>query len=180
MKYSIYVLIFVMVVAVGCMNENPVTTDTGNSPPELIPEAPKTVPFNLSLATTFTPPAPIGGGVFEFTIFYTGNATHMGEVSGVGDSQVCFAPLCEGFGPFGTQTAEVVFTDGEGNTISMFSSGWTGDPPTPPNDASFTGTWIITGGTGRFSGVSGAGTYAGEANTTEFVGQVDYQGVISR
>ena len=48
--------------------------------------------------------------------------------------------------------------------------------PTSPTAFSIEGVWQVTGGTGRFEGASGSGTYVGQA---EFVGPADAVGTFA-
>ena len=46
--------------------------------------------------------------------------------------------------------------------------------------ATFWGDWVVTGGTGRFAGATGGGTYEGTADVTQGTGQITLIGEISR
>jgi len=46
-------------------------------------------------------------------------------------------------------------------------------------NVSFEGEYTFSGGTGRFSGASGSGTYAGTANLPAAMGQVTFSGTVS-
>ena len=169
MRYMVLFLAVLMVMGVGCLNENPVATDTAaNSLPEL---APDTRMFHARLTTTFTEPV-LNFPIVEFTIFYQGKAKRVGKVTGVGPTQVNVLT--------GAQSGPVTFTDRNGDTIEMDAAG--GSSPGPgPDDVVFSGNWVITGGTGQYAGATGSGTYAGTATTGSVnAGQVNFDGVISR
>ena len=118
--------------------------------------AESTVPFQ---ATIDTAPAPVGfcgQTCLELTIPGNGTASHMGSVAMVGLTQINVATL----GQTGTST----LTAADGSSLDMSFTGSFTPGPAGPSDSSFGGTWTATGGTGRFDGVSGGGTYNGTAS----------------
>ena len=187
MKYSIYFLVLLMVAAVGCLNENPVATDTGNSSPELIPEAPKMVPFHAHEENTITvvPPFVCVPPDFPGSCSPLNTVLHA-EFPGVieGDhigSGTIFSTSEIDFGqgvPF-IQTGRGVITAANGDELNWDFAGVAF--PTGPDDVIFNGNFTFEGGTGRFANATGGGTYTGSANTAgPGAGQFDLDGVISR
>lgn len=86
-----------------------------------------------------------------------GYVTHLGETTWyTGDMWACFD---------GTQGGTMEFTAADGNKLfGAFEGTWTGMPPAP---VTFQGTFWITGGTGRFEGVTASGTYNGRSGGGE-------------
>jgi hypothetical protein len=184
MKCLIYSLvIFAMVAVVGCMNENPVVTGTENSRPEMIPPEPKTVPFfaheeNTILCGAATPdcqPGPDGIAHVIFPGVIEGD--HIGSGTIYTLSQVDFSCLPDSL----CQTGQGVITAANGDELLWEFEG-RGDFVGPgPGDVAFSGNfWFVPGGTGRFAGATGGGTYNGTADTIAGFGQFDLDGVISR
>jgi hypothetical protein len=170
MKYSISLLIFVMVAAAGCMNENPVATDTGDTSPELIPKAPKMVEFFAHQENTIIV---TGGTACTLEASFPGviEGDHIGSGTISSTSVVNFCT--------GVQTTEATITAANGDLLIIGVMVGSFDT-TDPTNAIFWGDFTITGGTGRFDGASGSGMYAGTADTIAGVGQYDFDGVISR
>jgi len=118
--------------------------------------AASTVPFQ---ATIDTAPAPVGfcgPTCLELTIPGTGTASHMGRAGMVGLTQIDVATL--------GQTGTATLTAADGSSLDMSFTGTFAPGPAGPSDSTFGGTWTATGGTGRFDGVSGGGTYNGSAS----------------
>ena len=118
--------------------------------------AESTVPFQATIDTTPAPVGFCGATCLELTIPGTGTASHMGSVGMVGLTQIDVATL----GQTGTST----LTAADGSMLDMSFTGAFTPGPAGPSDATFGGTWTATGGTGRFNGVSGGGTYQGSAS----------------
>ncbi len=80
-----------------------------------------------------------------------GYGMHLGETTWhTGDMWGCFD---------GTQGGTMQFTAANGDLLfGAFEGTWTDVPPAP---VTFQGTFWITGGTGRFEGVTGSGSYHG-------------------
>ncbi len=60
----------------------------------------------------------------------------------------------------GTVTAYLVYTFKDGSTMSYKATGTIA--PVDGGGSAYEGTWEMTGGTGRFTGMKGKGTYKGE------------------
>lgn len=83
-----------------------------------------------------------------------GYATHLGETTWYTDDMWgCFD---------GTQGGTMEFTAANGDQLfGAFVGTWTDVPPAP---VTFQGIFWITGGTGRFEGVTGTGNYSGTSS----------------
>lgn len=131
-------------------------------------------PFKAHWLTTFGPPGPgITGcdgdaATGIFVIEGGGVATHLGRNTLVADSEV----------GFGTQCGHTVLTAADGDELEFDFEGGV-SPPDPDLNIAFSGTWTITGGTGRFSDAKGGGTYEGTANLLTAEGQFSQVGTIS-
>jgi hypothetical protein len=97
-----------------------------------------------------------------------GYATHLGETTWyTGDMWACFD---------GTQGGTMEFTAANGDQLfGAFEGTWTGIPPNP---VTFLGTFWLTGGTGRFEGVTGNGTYSGTSEGGE--GMLYFDGMLTK
>jgi hypothetical protein len=99
------------------------------------------------------PPACIG-----LDISGTGEATHMGRVSIAGPSRIIpTSPTA------GIQTAESTFTAANGDTFTIETTGTFTALQGPLGPVTFSGSWTVVDGTGRFDGATGGGTYSGSA-----------------
>jgi hypothetical protein len=118
---------------------------------------------------------PIGSS-FLGTISGTGQATHMGKVSIT--SRDCITFMSATTFTFGS--TELVLIAANGDKISAT---YTGTFEIEDGVGVITGTYTITGGSGRFSGATGRGTVQGleTLNPTTFQGQgqVQLTGTIS-
>ena len=180
MKYAMLALVLLSVVAVGCMNESPVAIDTASPGPELIPQAPKTAPFQAHEENTIVcitencAPGPDGFAHVEFPGVIEGD--HIGSGTMFLASQVFFfVPPGDPF----IQTAQGAITAANGDQLFVDMVG-TGTADNTTGDIAFNGNFTFEGGTGRFATASGGGAYDGTANGIAGVGQFDLDGVISR
>jgi hypothetical protein len=81
---------------------------------------------------------------------------HMGRTEIAGPSQVIV--------PLGQQTGTSTLTAANGDTIVIAFAGTVAfEGPNPSDPVSFQGAWDVIGGTGRFDGARGSGTYSGTA-----------------
>jgi hypothetical protein len=118
------------------------------------------VPFKAAIHTE---PEVLGTGPCEndadvcvrLAIPGTGTVSHMGKVSVAGPSFVNVVT--------GAQTGAFTLTAANGDQLYLRYSGPSKGAGTLEDPASFEGTWVVTGGTGRFDGASGGGTYTGTA-----------------
>jgi hypothetical protein len=76
------------------------------------------------------------------------------------------------------ETSVATLDFGRGDTLTIYSEDeWVPDPKKPAGGYRV-GTYVITGGTGRFAGASGTGTFTGVPNG-DGTGVVAYDGTIS-
>lgn len=118
-----------------------------------------TVPFKVDCVTY---PEVVGGGLglgyFVLEIPADCIGTHLGNSDWYADS---FVDISTPPPPF-PQTGEMVFTAANGAQLVGTFSGLAA--PNNIGGFDYWGTYQITGGTGRFSGASGSGTYYGGAD----------------
>ena len=117
------------------------------------------VPFHAVYATQPTPVGPPANGIITFAIPGQGQATHLGmstwyTLSGVDMNEATWI-----------QTGDMKFTAANGDQLSGAYAGEAA--PTGATSVRFEGKFTITGGTGRFEGVTGTGTYHGTADGNE-------------
>ena len=112
-----------------------------------------TVPFHASIDTVVTPTGPCGAACLALSISGSGQASHGGRTEIDGPSQINFQT--------GQQSGTSTLTTADGSTIVQAFTGTF--IPTSQTDAVFQGTWTVIGGTGRFAGATGGGTYHGSA-----------------
>lgn len=164
---SLFFICLVLLLA-GCSQDEPVSPNSSasNAPGSLS----KLVPFRVHFETTFeiistTPP-----GVLTFEIFGTGNGTHLGKADFYSISVVDlnYVP--------GQQTGSLKFTGANGDYLE---GSFAGTIVEDGGNVSFEGEYTFSGGTGRFSGASGSGVYAGTANLAAEMGQVTFSGTVS-
>ena len=126
----------------------------------------KPVPFKakgVALPSIVNPGPPV-----EVMNELRGNATHLGKFAG---SSIAFASVVGGvLHAEGTQTIAAA----DGSTLRLFI---TGDFPEGFQGPVTNGTYLIVGGTGRFSGATGSGAFLGEA-VTDGVRPISYAGTI--
>jgi hypothetical protein len=131
--------------------------------------AAETVPFHASIDTSVAQVGFCGPTCVMLNISGSGVGSHVGRVDMEGPSQINFATL--------QQSGTSSFTAADGSTIDISFAG-TFVPGQAPGDATFQGTWTVTGGTRRFADADGGGTYHGSASGDSGVLHLD--GRISR
>ena len=127
-----------------------------------------TVPFQATINTSPEQAGFCGATCVVLDITGIGVGSHLGQVDIEGPSQINFATLQQ----IGTST----LTGADGSSIEISFAGTF--VPTGPTDATFQGTWTVTGGTGRFNDASGGGTYDGSA-TVGGAGVLNLHGTLS-
>jgi len=107
----------------------------------------------------------------------TGIASHLGRSTNVNHITVSGQGGCPGGGGFANINVETL-TAANGDTLVL-----TGDHdqacPTGLNAVHGTGHWIVTGGTGRFAGATGQGTFDGGADFNQGTFSFQLTGTIS-
>ena len=106
----------------------------------------------------------LGGPLFAVSGLGAGQALHLGDMTAQSITEVVNLATGEG-------AASYRFTAANGNDV-FITFVFLGIP-TSPTAFSIAGVWQVTGGTGRFEGASGSGTYTGQV---EFVGEADAVG----
>jgi hypothetical protein len=123
------------------------------------------VPFQATMTETFTV-VPCDPNVICGPITGSGQATHLGKTS---ESSEVFVDLLSNPGPTSdcpigatnhfAETRTVTLSSANGDQITLALTGQSCDSSATPG---FTGiasdTWVVTGGTGRFTGATGSGT----------------------
>ena len=130
------------------------------------------VPFRASYSGTATLNSAAGTALFTGT----GIASHLGRSTNVNNITVLSGPVsCPG--GFANKNVETL-TAANGDTLVL-----TGDHdeacPTGPNAVHGTGDWTVTGGTGRFAGATGQGTFDGVADFNQGTFSFQLTGTIS-
>ena len=131
------------------------------------------VPFtaHLSGSATFTSPTSV-----EFD--GTGTAMHLGRFTN--DGTAILGPLTDGC-PNGAQgipnvhTETLIAANGDELVVQMLNLAC----PTSPTSFHGTGHWTVIGGTGRFAGVTGAGTNEGHADFATNTFELRLDGTLS-
>jgi len=98
-----------------------------------------------------------------------GNATHLGNSTFGGPVQINVTN--------GAETGTLVLTAADGAT---FSTAIVGVALVDGNDISFSGEWMVTGGTSRFHNATGSGIFYGSGTLEPAVGRIIFEGEISK
>lgn len=129
-------------------------------------QADSAVPFRANWETQISI-APLAPPLFAVSGVGAGKALHLGAMTAHSITEVVNLATGEG-------AASYRFTAANGDEVLLnfvFLA-----IPTSPTTFSIEGVWQVTGGTGRFEGISGSGTYVGQA---EFVGPADAVGTFA-
>jgi len=129
-------------------------------------------PFHGNFVTTFTT-------TLEFPILYVtvngkGNATYMGTTTASTDDQV--SNLIDGSG-----SATYTLTADNGDTLTLALAVQPGGTLNVEGGVTFSGTYTVVRGTGRFRKNTGSGVFAGSAlflNPTEGIGSFSLVGLL--
>ena len=127
-------------------------------------------PFKARYETYPQPVGPPENGILTLKIPGDGEGDPLGKSTWDAEMKVNVAQ-----GPPNPQTGTMVFTAANGDQLFGTYEGL-GTPDGPA--VSFQGTFQITGGTGRFEGVTGAGTYWGTAEGSE--GTLYFDGMLAK
>jgi hypothetical protein len=128
------------------------------------------VPFSASYSGTAILTSPTSA-----TFSGTGIATYLGASTNQGNSVVT-GPDSSCSGGLANDHYETL-TAANGNTLSLIS--YDVACPVSPGQFHGTGHWVVTGGTGRFSGASGQGTFNGHSDFNQGVFSFQLTGAIS-
>ena len=105
----------------------------------------------------------------------SGRATHLGQVS-VSVTEII--DLTSPTGVISLRDGRMIMVAANGDELHWNYTA-TGTPPDAAGDVRFSGTFVITGGTGRFGSATGAGTFEGIGNVFTFMASFSYSGTIS-
>jgi hypothetical protein len=106
-----------------------------------------------------------------------GSATHLGRVTTVGNAVVTGLTntICPaGFANTNVNTETLTAANGDTLTIASDDEGC----PTGPGQYHGTGHWTVTGGTGRFSGATGDGSFDGHSDFGAGTFAIDLTGTL--
>jgi hypothetical protein len=150
---------------------------------------PTNVPLRGSLAThetleLFPADGVCAGSFAKGTTAVIGAASQLGRVSGRGTDCINIVGGSPNLPVFAFANGELTLTAANGDQLTVTYSGAftpTTNDPTNPQAAIYaiTGTFQVTGGTGRFANATGQGVLNGSENTRTFQGHLELTGTIS-
>jgi hypothetical protein len=144
---------------------------TISSPGSLLTKAgDAVVPFKAHIQT-YPEIVDITDGILTIEVSGEGQATHLGQCTWYSEFQVDTTQNPN------LQTGTMEFTAANGDQLFGTFAG-EATPPTPGVPTEFWGAFEITGGTGRFEGVTGAGDYWGKAEGDE--GKLYFDGMLTK
>jgi len=189
MKFLSILLLSSLLIIVGCSGEDPAAPQiTGidqsvtSSDNQVVKEdfdniqgemkrSHGMVPFRGTFTTVVAEAGFIPPSTALLDIWGEGHATHLGKSTWYSLSSVDIVT--------GEQSGSTVGIAANGDEFHYdYLGGSAVDEET--GISSFWGDWTVTGGTGRFSGATGGGTYAGTAVLAQGAGQITFEGEISR
>lgn len=189
MKYLSILLIASLFIFAGCSDEDPMAPPvTGTEQSVTISDHPvisedqgqeiggmnrnnRMVPFRGTYTTTVAEAGFIPPSTALLDLWGEGRATHLGRSSWYSLSSVDITT--------GAQWGSTVEIAANGDEFHYdYLGGSFLDPET--GLSSFWGDWTVTGGTGRFAGGTGGGTYEGTADVSIGTGEIVLVGEISR
>jgi hypothetical protein len=130
------------------------------------------------VADTFTPPTTCpAGALWRYAAEGTGVFLHLG-LSAVSVTHCTFVDMATGTGTFGPGT--ITLTAANRDELHLVHRGTFSLVMGPEGLASvFDMTWVVTGGTGRFAGATGAGTTHGSSVLSTGTTSASYQGEVA-
>jgi hypothetical protein len=154
-----------LLLIVGCSEETPLQAHMPDPAlePILATSNPVMVPFRGAYDETFAFVPP------NFEIHGEGVATHLGN-------STFFSPLLPG-DP--AATGPLTFSAANGDELATSVVSFVSDPDAN-GFITFSGSWGVTGGSGRFENATGCGTFDGSGNVFTGVGQISFEGDISQ
>jgi len=132
------------------------------------------VPFRASYSGTAAFNSATGTAVFTGT----GIASYLGRSTNVNNITVLGPVSCPGGEGFANKNVETL-TAANGDTLVLTGPHDIGCPTGRPNAVHGTGDWTVTGGTGRFAGATGQGTFDGRADFNQGTFSFQLTGTIS-
>lgn len=138
------------------------------------PAAAHTKPFkaDFTLQASFVPASP---GIFLGSTSGAGHASHLGRVTATSTEVLDFTASP---GRLTVRDGRLVMVAANGDELH-WSYGGGGPLPDANGNTPITGTFVITGGTGRFAGASGGGIAKGVASVVTNIVSLSYRGTIS-
>jgi hypothetical protein len=144
-------------------------------------EVPKQkVPFHAQLVVLNEPPVLCAPVQLCLALSGNGQATHLGRVSEVGQAVIYLAsqpgptPDCR------SVTNAMLLTGAKGDQLAVLLSGVNCQTGATSGITALThGTWVVTGGSGRFNGATGSGTYTTQINSPEATAWAVLHGTLS-
>jgi hypothetical protein len=136
-----------------------------------------TVPFNAfyAMSPRIVGVDPQGCNIQELP--GVGEATHLGRSTWYSDAKACLDPITMA----GTQSGTSIFTAADGSQLIGTFSGVAAIVVGPGGPlAGFSGTYWVTGGTGRFAGYGGTGVYWGTALLLAGTGELYFEGTLTK
>ena len=138
------------------------------------------VPVHGTFGTTFSltplvctdPADPATCVVFDAPVKGTGRVSHLGNSTVRIEQTVDFTTNPA------VLVGTITITAANGDQLFGTSSA-TASSPDAAGIATLAGTYVFTGGTGRFAGVHGSASFTGAANTVDFTGFFSFSGTIS-
>ena len=175
MKQLSFALVILVLLLTACSDDSPVVPTAGDSQLENVKSAPQTVtkPFKGRWTTTFGAPDDTGYDCdgepdnAAFIIEGSGVSTHLGQNTLFSLSESDFV----------TQCGHTVHTAANGDQLEYSYAGTVDQSGFPA--ITFTGEFWFTGGTGRFEGATGGGTYEGSGHAFDGVGEVSNIGMLT-
>lgn len=165
-------LLLPFVLLAGCSVENLVGPKSESVPASNGKAATEPVAFTARWESTVEIVPPFPPPILNLVIRATGNGTMIGQSTYEGPSQVDVTQIPN------VQTTSGTVTTARGDQIYVSFVG-VATPADANGDVQFEGTFEFTGGTGRFSNVSGGGRYSGTANVITQRGLYEWVGHIS-
>ena len=129
------------------------------------------VPWTATGTAVITSVTKLPGGLTQLDGFVTGNATHLGDVTGP------ITRIQDNQGNFGTTT---VFVGANGKDSVFLSVSGRGESSKDKCLITSTGTYTVTGGTGAFANATGSGTISTQIDLCAGTALGIYTGTISR
>ena len=160
-KRSLLVLLVAMLLAVGTMGIRARSVAAAST---------QQVPFSASYSGTAILTSPTSA-----TFSGTGTATYLGASTNEGDGVVT-GPDSSCPGGLANNHYETL-TAANGDTLSLIS--YDVGCPIGPGQFHGIGHWVVTGGTGRFSGATGQGSFDGHSDFNLQVFALQLKGTIS-